>query len=272
MLTTTKDSIDSAAYNLPCYWKQGRFLQDRMLHPEASVQPNGYAAEHLAYSMKGDDAINITVIACCLVIMILIRKTRTFLSGQTHDFFLPTHQEKNLQGTTTAIERSMPLFLVIILGILGSMLFYYYRQEVLGTRMPGNMPPHPLMFACAGCIYAYFLFRHLLYTFVNWVFFDKINRQQWYKASNYILYLETLAVLPVTLMCIYLDLSPVFPLSATALILISAKILLIIKTYQIFFPKLYGILHLLSYLCALEAIPLLALWGAMNGIADALTV
>lgn len=144
MLTTTKDSIDSAAYTLPCYWKQGRFLQDRMLHPEASVQPNGYAAEHLAYSMKGDDAINITVIACCLVIMILIRKTRTFLSGQTHDFFLPTHQEKNLQGTTTAIERSMPLFLVIILGILGSMLFYYYRQEVLGTRMPGNMPPHPL--------------------------------------------------------------------------------------------------------------------------------
>lgn len=272
MRTPTKDGIDSAAYNLPCYWKQGRFLQDRMLHPEASVQSSGYAAEHLAYTMKCDDAVNTTVIICCIVIMMLIRKTRKFLSGQSHDFFLPAHQEKNLQGTTTAIERSLPLFLVIILGILCSMLFYYYRQNIAGTRMPGNMAPYPLMLACAGSIYAYFLFRYLLYTFVNWVFFDKINRQQWYRSSCYILYLETLAVLPITLACIYVDFPPVWVLSAVAIILISAKILAIIKTYQIFFPKLYGILHLLSYLCALEAIPVLALWGIMNGIADAMTV
>ena len=272
MRIPTKDTIDSAAYNLPCYWKQGRFRQDRMLHPEASVRPNGYAAEHFAYNMKGDDAINTIVMVCCIVIMILMRKTRKFLSGQSHDFFLPEHQKKNQQGTTTAIERSLPLFLIIILGILGSMLFFYYRHNILDTRMPGNMPPHCLMLACAGCIYAFFLLRHLLYTFVNWVFFDKINRQQWYKACCYILYLETLAVLPVTLICLYLDLPPVYMLSVTVLILISAKMLLIIKTYQIFFPKLYGILHLLSYLCALEAIPIFVLWEIMNGIADAMTV
>lgn len=272
MRITTKDSIDSATYNLPCYWKQDRFWQGRMLHSEASVQPSGYVAEHFAYNMKGDDAVSSIVMLCCIVIMILMRKTRKFLSGQSHDFFLPVHQKKNQQGLTTAIERSLPLFLIIILGILGSIQFYFYRQNILDTRMPGNMAPHYLMLACAGCIYVFFLLRHFMYTFVNWVFFDKINRQQWYKASCYVLYLETLAVLPVTLVCIYLDLPPVYPLSVTALILISAKILLIIKTYQIFFPKLYGILHLLSYLCALEAIPILALWEIMNGIADAMTV
>ncbi len=267
----TKESVDSAACTLPCYWNQGRFLQDRMLHAEVNVQPYGYCAERVTYTMNGDDVINTTIIVCCLVIMMLIRKTRRYLSAETHDFFLPTLQ-KNLQGTATAIERIMPLFLIIILGITGSILFYYYRQSILDTRMPGNNPPHLLMLACTGCIYAYFLIRHVMYTFVNWVFFDKIYRQQWYKASSYVLYLETLALMPVTLICIYLDLTPVYPLAAAAITLILAKILVIIKTYQIFFPKFYGILHLLSYLCALEAIPILALWGIMNGIADAMTV
>ena len=65
---------------------------------------------------------------------------------------------------------------------------------------------------------------------------------------------------------------PQATLGATLLILVAAKILYIYNTKQIFFPKFYGILHLMSYLCALEALPLLTLWVTAGNIADTYTI
>jgi hypothetical protein len=58
----------------------------------------------------------------------------------------------------------------------------------------------------------------------------------------------------------------------TCVVVISFKLGVLYKTYSIFLPKIYCILHLLSYLCALEIIPLTILWVAMTGITDRLSL
>ena len=93
----------------------------------------------------------------------------------------------------------------------------------------------------------------------------------WKRVYTFLLAAEAMLFLVLALVVMYL---PVTSSEVQLLVLIPiifVKIVLLFKTYQIFFPKMYGTLHLIVYFCTLELIPLLVLQQVLT-YADYLSV
>lgn len=256
---------------LPPYWQQTYFQHHPYLHPEASIQAPGYPAQPPTYTPVRDDILLLTLLLLTVTLLTLLRKTHTYLRQHTRTLLYPTTHQPLPVATTTPVEYAMPHILVLIhsilLGTLYTITLYQY-----GHRMPGSRSPHTLILIATAGILALHTLRYLTYTFVNWVFFDKIKRHQWRHAATTVLYLQTIAILPLTYLLLNPHIPPLYTLFATLAILIVTEILYIHDLRQIFFPKFYGILHLMSYICALEIMPLIALMVILANIVDTLAV
>lgn len=70
-------------------------------------------------------------------------------------------------------------------------------------------------------------------------------------------------LLPVVLLQVYFDLEIQSVVIYFIVVLILVKILTFYKCYFIFFRKAGVILQIILYFCALEIVPIAALWGAL---------
>ena len=115
---------------------------------------------------------------------------------------------------------------------------------------------------------AYFIVKFLLYSVVNWVFFDKKKNIQWMKSFLFMIATEGILFFPVVLLFAYFHLSDSIAAVYTLTVIILAKILSFYKTYLIFFSRSAAILQSFLYFCALELMPLGILWGVLTMTAN----
>ena len=93
--------------------------------------------------------------------------------------------------------------------------------------------------------------------FVNWIFFRSEKIFTWQRSYTFLMSAESVIFLIFALVVVYLPV-PVNIVRIIALIIVVFfEIVLLFKTNQIFFPKMYGALHLIVYFCTLELMPLL---------------
>ena len=134
------------------------------------------------------------------------------------------------------------------------------------------MSPYLLIGIYTGIWILYFILKTILSGFVNWIFFDKKKIKVWKKSGFFLFSVESLLIFPVIIITIYLNLPPHIPLWITLIIGLLVKILHLYKTFLIFFPKIYGTLHLIVYFCTLEIMPLLAVFKILIRVTDELIV
>lgn len=109
----------------------------------------------------------------------------------------------------------------------------------------------------------YFLMKAILYCISGWVFFDKKKNVQWLKAYLFLISCEGVALFPMVMLLSYFDLSLQVAVIYTLVVLGIVKILSFYKTYLIFFKRNGVFLQIFLYFCALEVVPLFALWGGL---------
>lgn len=109
----------------------------------------------------------------------------------------------------------------------------------------------------------YYVVKFLLYSIVDWVFFDKKKNVQWMKSFLFIIAAEGILFFPVVLLAAYFHLNVGNVAIYTFAVIIIAKILSFYKTYLIFFARNAAILQSFLYFCALELMPLGILWGVL---------
>jgi hypothetical protein len=111
-----------------------------------------------------------------------------------------------------------------------------------------------------------------LYTVVNLVFFDGKRNRQWIKSLLFIIALEGLLSMPAVIMGPYFDL-PIHKVEIYFVImLILVKLMTFYKCFIIFFRQNVVGLQIILYLCALEIVPLLALWEILDITANNLKI
>ena len=103
----------------------------------------------------------------------------------------------------------------------------------------------------------------ILYWGVGSVFFESKKIEQWSKSFLFLIAGEGLLLFPLVMLLSYFDISIRSAVIYTLIVVIFVKILTFYKTYLIFFQKKGLILQNFLYLCALEIVPLLILWGAL---------
>ncbi|MBR3858057.1 MAG: DUF4271 domain-containing protein, partial [Bacteroidaceae bacterium] len=91
------------------------------------------------------------------------------------------------------------------------------------------------------------------------------------RTYTFIYVVEALLVLVLAMAVVYMPVPHEEVLISSLCLVLFVKLLLLFKTYQIFFPKMYGTLHLIVYFCTLELIPLLVLQQVLT-YADYLSV
>jgi len=92
-----------------------------------------------------------------------------------------------------------------------------------------------------------------------------------HRVYTFIYVAESMFSLVLALAVVYLPVPHEEVLILSLSLVLFVKLLLLFKTYQIFFPKMYGTLHLIVYFCTLELIPLLVLLQVLT-YADYLSV
>lgn len=257
--------------DIPVCYEMGYFQDNSLLHPEIPLRKTGFSGATVSYKLWQDDCISLLVLLCSVFFILLAHGIYRRIGKITKTFLYPSSNLSAAEEEESHISSSTSFFICGILCLMGSIgtYIYWHTGEQFFIR---RTSPYIIISVYMAAWAMYFMFKNLIYSFVNWVFFDMGSREIWRKAYSYILALETLFFLPIILLSIYTNVLPEISVYAVAAIVILTRILLLYKTYHIFFGKIYGILHLFVYLCTLEAMPLLVLLKILSVTADDLIV
>ena len=252
-------SLDDVS--LPECYREGFFARDTLFHPELDGGRYGVAGDPVPQTMRADNVVTLVLLACFIIAMTAISRSRRFIARQAKSFFYaPRGEETSI--TETSGEVRFQAFLVLQTCLLFSLLQYSYTLNYIGTTFVLDSP-YQLMAIYLAYFVAYFMLRGLLYTAVNTTFFGWRRNLLWLKSLLFVTSVEGVLLFPVVLLMVYFDLSPHGVAYSVLFILIIVKILTFYKCYIIFFRGLNGFLQIILYFCALETAPLATLWGAL---------
>lgn len=256
---------------LPVAYRESFFAGNVFYEAGGSAASLGMVAEPLPYTLRRDDGVTALLLLGFFFLIFVIASGRRFFRQPFKEFFFAPRRRAEAAVAETGSEKRHRAVLMLQTSLVLGLFFFDYAQESTDLFM-GRLSPHVLLAVHAAVCLAYFGAKHLLYDFVNWIFFDKALRQEWIGAYRFLLTAEGTLFFPLALVTVYFDL----PLNAVgwglAVILLAAKLLLLGKTFSIFFRKIHGVLHLFVYFCALELMPLLALCKILVYITSQLTV
>ena len=205
-----------------------------------------------------------------MLAVISISKIRTILIRQAKNFFHTPHK-----GTTEVTETTSELrylsFLMLLSFLQISQLFYFYTIYYIGSTFI-LASQYYLIAIYLGIIIGYFMVKSLLYAIVNLVFFDGKRNGQWLRALMFITVYEGILLFPAVIVQAYYEYPVQFVIIYLTFVLLVVKIMTIYKCYVIFFRRNVVCLQIILYLCALEIVPMLALWEFLVMTANSLKI
>lgn len=257
--------------DLPVCYKMSYFQNDTLLHPEIIIRPSRYSATPLPYRLWRDNWITGTVLLCFFVMAFIIHLNGKQLLTRSRSFFFGSQHQNEPRAIRTSLEEQSTIIMTFMLCLIGGLGFFEYTQNHLELFL-GRLSPYILLGSYIGCWMVYFILKNLLYTFINWIFFDKDSHLLWVDTYSFLLIVESILMYGIIVIGVYFGLMPKNIFYAALSVIIAIKSLLLYKAHQIFFPEIHGSLHLFVYFCTLELVPLLAIARILMWITDLLIV
>lgn len=230
------------------------------------LNAGGMVGEPLPYLLHSDPMVTCAMFLCMLLVSLV------FASGKKHLLqglknFTNNRERGSLFDEVNAADARHTILLLFHACVMFAFCAYQHLVRVV-----------PVLFEEVSHIYilcslilvfvAFFLLKWALYSFVNWVFFQKVRNMLWMTSFFNLHIWLGIVLLPVLLLVVYFDISSHLSLVLVGFLLVSAKISLFWKCFSNFFEKIYGAFHLILYFCALEILPDLILWKGMEIISN----
>ena len=273
IIDTLEASVDSTSALSGFHPEQysGFFSDNNLLHTELPYRTWGESAEPLPYQLWRDDVVSFSLIICMAILVFAFNKTRKQLRQQTKDFFAAPREHTGLFAIETGYEVQARILIIFIMSFMGGLAMFSYAQYRFHTFLD-QLSPHWLLGTyIVSCMVMLFT-KQIITNFINWIFFPKSQQKLWHDSASYLIFVEALHFFPLLLTFIYFHLPFAKTIWIFLFILLIFKIILSFKAYSIFFSKKHGIFHLFAYLCALELMPLLALWKLLAIVTENLVV
>lgn len=243
-------------------YEETLFPQSPYDHPEVDFRYSGMTSAPVPYLLRNDDGVTSLLLCCFLMIMVIFARSGKYMRQQVQDFFFDRTDRQSLFSVATGREMRHTLFLYLHTGLLAALFAFDYTVAVCDLFM-APVTHFQLMGIYVLCCWAFLGARQLLYSFVNWIFFDKEQRGAWMKSYSFLVASEGLLLFPLALVMVYSNLPVFYVVWSLCILLGMVKLLLFYKTFGIFFSKNHGFLHLIVYFCALEILPAYAFWKAL---------
>ena len=271
----TKVPIPTKGYSLldvqsPQYYREGFFSKDTLFHPELPGGRYGVAGDPVPYNIHNDSIITSILLGFFILMVIAYANTHEFVTRQLKKFFY-VPSEETMEITETGTELRIQLFMVLLSSVLLSLLYYFYVIHFVGDTFILNSQ-YLLIAIYFVMMVSYFMAKWWLYTLVNTVFFGSKKNRHWLKTILFISSMEGAVFLPAVLLQAYFDMTEKNVVIYFIIVLIFVKILTFFKCYVAFFRRNVVKLQIILYFCALEMVPLLAFWGALDYVTDSLKI
>lgn len=179
------------------------------------------------------------------IVAIRFRKNSKFLAGALRDA-TDTRERGNVFDDTVRESSFM-----VILNVLWTVC--------AGILLSGGREIMPALI-CIGATMLYQAFMTGLYAMMGNVFSDKLHTRMWLHGLWAVTGLSTLIFFPAALMMLCYPEEAQTALWIALAGLIIMKILLIRKSFRIFFTKITSWVLFLYYLCSLEVVPIIMLY------------
>lgn len=218
----------------------------------------GMSGERIPYQLRSDWMVTSVLFLCFILASYVLARGKKHLQQQFKNFSL-SKDRASLFDDSTASDARYTLVLILQTCILSGFCIYDYFSD--HDLILFRIVPHYLLLSIfIGCVICFMVFKWFMYSFVNWIFFNKTRSTIWIDSYFNVIIGAGFLLFPIVLLIVYFDLSPQLAPYFIGFVIIIAKILLFYKCISNFFNKVYGILHLILYFCALEILPDLILW------------
>ena len=254
---------------IPDYNKERFLADDSLYHPELAHEPFGVAGDPVPYNISNDNIISSILLGCFIMSLLAFAMSRSYVVQQIRNFFhIPRREDIK---TPTSNELIALMFFALQACLLWAIAFFFYVKAYVADTF---IFEEEYLFIGLLCliIFVYTILKYPLYTLVNYTFFFGKNNGQWLYTLLLLSGMEGALLFPAILFQSYFEAPPQNVIIYAVFVLVLVKILTFYKCFVIFFRKNGLFLQIILYLCTLEIIPLLALWGGLGIITNALTI
>ena len=228
------------------------------MNPLLILLTEGMKGEPLPYVLRSDWMVTVIIFLCLISLSYIISKTKKHLQQQLKTVFSSRERASLFDDATATDIRFTSTLIFQTCILLGFCIFYYISHTNATVIKETN---HLLLFIYFTLTtIVYLTVKWGVYSFVNWVFFQKERNLTWTTTYFNNIICLGLMLFPVLLLVIYFDLSFQISLISILTVIFCAKILLFWKCFNNFFNKIHGFFHLILYFCALEILPDLIIW------------
>ena len=254
---------------IPDYNKEQFLADDTLYHPELAHEPFGMAGDPVPYNISNDNIISSFLLGCFILSLLAFAISKNFVVQQIKDFFHIPRRE-DIKTPTSGEVIALLFFALQNCLMLAMAYFFYVKTYVADTFIFAE--EYLFIGLIFLILFVYTFLKYPLYTLVNYTFFNGKNNGQWTHTMLILSAIEGALLFPAILFQSYFDSSPQYIIFYAVFVLVLVKILTFYKCYVIFFRKNGLFLQIILYFCTLEIIPLLALWGILGIITNALTI
>ena len=251
------------------FYEESFFSRDTLYRPELPARSSGVAGDVPSAWLHGDDVTTTVLIACFMLAVVMFSRVRGFMSRQLRSFRYVLSTTSGIIDTPS--ENRAQLVLVVLTCVFLGVLYYFHVVTSVGDTFVLDTP-HGVIAIFVGIVMAYVVLKVLLYMLVGSIFFDRKRNVQWLHAYVFLLLLLCLFIMPAVFVMEF----GVFPAYYVeiyfAFVLFLVKMMTIYRCDAIFFRQSVVRLQIILYLCALELIPLLALWAILSMVAQSLII
>lgn len=233
---------------------------------EAITAPvcKGMQGEPMPYKLVSDGNVMMAIMLGFLLVVIALQNEKNGIKRILKNCLSISSDRASLFDDNYSSTSNIPtVLLCIVSSIMGGLLLYhYFSYSEPDFFFSAN---HTAMIGIyVGILLAYLMTKWIVYTFVDWIFFDKEKNKLWIESVFNIVAALGLILFPTALYIVFLDSEFHFSSKIILIIIFISKILLFYKCSRYFFHKFYGALHLILYFCTLEIIPDLFLWKGIE--------
>ncbi len=254
---------------IPDYNKEQFLADDSLYHPELAHEPFGVAGDPVPYNISNDNVISFLLLSCFIMTLLAFAISRNYIVQQVKNFFyIPRREDVK---TPTSNEVTALLFFALQTCLLWAMAYFFYVKAYVADTFVFE-DEYLFIGLIFLLILVYAILKYPLYTLVNYTFFSGKNNGQWQYTMLLLSAIEGALLFPAILFQSYFEAPPQNIIIYAILVLVLVKIFTFYKCFVIFFRKNGLFLQIILYFCTLEIIPLLALWGGLAIITNALTI
>ena len=225
---------------------------------------SGMQGEAMPYKLVSDNNVMFAIVSGLLLIVIALQNEKKGIIRILRNCFSTSSERTNIFDDSYNSSSNIPTVLLCgVSCIMGGLLIYHY-YSYSDPDFFFNAKHLAMLGIYTGVLISYLIIKWIIYSFVNWIFFDKEKNKLWIEDVFNLIAALGLTLFPTVLYIVFLDSEFHFSSKIILIIIFISKILLFYKCFRYFFRGFHGVLHLILYFCTLEIIPDLFLWKGIE--------